>query len=435
MESINDISMEDMLQIAPLLNKLIEGEVGITVSSRERWLGYFHETADKVNIEPGAELPYESITAKCMRENRLVVKKMGSKLLGRCYIGRAIPIHNSGGEILGSIGYLRVIDEQEEVENIVLGRNKIMQKAYREAIKAAQVDVNILLLGETGTGKNLFARLIYRNSSRKDRPFVSVNCSAIPEGLFESEMFGYERGAFTGAKKSGKKGFFELAQTGVIFLDEIGALNINLQAKLLRVIQSKKFLKLGSKKETEVDVRVIAASNQDIEKDVLSNNFRSDLYFRLGSLVIHMPALRERKEDLPILIDRILTRKASEFGKVALTIDPSAYKMLLEYDYPGNIRELENIIQRGVILVDGKTIQKKDLKDAFTQNASHDREDEDEELNNICPIKDLEKQTIFRALTTLKNKKAAANALGISRDTLYRKLKKYGISGSVEGAL
>lgn len=418
--------LENILQIAPLLLKLIEGRVGITITSKDRWLAYVHEDA-QINIKVGNLLPYESVSAKCIRENRLVMQKNSSEVLGSCYVGRAIPVYDPNGEIIGSFGYLKIIDEMEEIDNIIIGRNENMQRIYRQILKAAEADTYVMLLGETGTGKDLFARLIHKHSIRKDKPFVVVNCSAIPESLFESEMFGYEKGAFTGAKDSGKKGLFELANKGIIFLDEIGDLDLNLQAKLLRVLQSRKILRLGANKEIDIDVRVITATHRDLEKNIITNIFRSDLYFRLSSIVVRIPSLRERKEDLPMFIDRILVQKTKQFGKKSFSISANLYKKLLEYDYPGNIRELENIIQRGVIMADGDIIEEADVQDVLHMK-SDDQNGNIGTVEAITPIERVEKQMIIKALKSLKSKKIIAEYLGISRDTLYRKIKKYNVN-------
>jgi len=418
-------ALDNIVKIAPLLLKLIEGRVGITITSKDRWLAYLLNDA-QINTKVGNVLPYESVSAKCIRENRIVIQKNSSEAFGDCYIGRAIPVHDSKEEIIGSFGYFKIIDEQDEIDSIIIGRNENMQRIYRQILKAAEVDTYIMLLGETGTGKDLFARLIHKHSIRKDKPFVVVNCSAIPESLFESEMFGYEKGAFTGAKDSGKKGLFELAHTGILFLDEIGDLDLNLQAKLLRVLQSKKIMRLGANKEIDIDVRVITATHRDLEESIIAKAFRSDLYFRLSSIVVRIPPLRERKEDLPMFIDRILANKTKQFGKKPFSISTNLHKSLLEYDYPGNIRELENIIQRGVIMADGDTIVASDVQDVF-QIKGNGQKNHVVPDEGISPMERVERQMILDALTTLKSKKNIAEYLGISRDTLYRKIKKYNI--------
>jgi transcriptional regulator with PAS, ATPase and Fis domain len=419
--------LECLTKVAPLLQKLIEGEIDVTVTSRDKWLAYCPCGEEKLDIKVGEQVPYESVSGKSMREKRLVVKKMGGELFGHSYVGRAVPVHNDQGELIGSVGYLKITDPREEIENMIIGRNRKMQEVYRQALKAASFETNVLIMGETGTGKDLLAKLIHDKSNRKNQPYVVVNCNAIPETLFESEMFGYEQGAFTGAMRAGKKGFFELAHTGTIFLDEIGDLDFNLQSKLLRVLQTKKFIKLGGKRESDTNVRVIASTNRNLEQMVFENSFRSDLYFRLNSLSITIPSLRERKEDLPLLIDRVLAKKVREFGKRIRTISPSAYKVLLEYEYPGNIRELENIIQRGVILAEGDIINEADLEDAFKNLKSQMAGKELGEPDRVSSLEDMEKRIIARSLSSFPQKKDVAKALGISRDTLYRKMRKFGI--------
>jgi transcriptional regulator with PAS, ATPase and Fis domain len=426
MDISDDRILDILVKSAPYLRKLIEGEIDITVTSLDKWLAYCPCGEEKLNIKVGDQVQVESVSGKCMKENRLVVKRMGGELFGHRYVGRAVPVHNTKGEVIGSIGYLKIIDRQEEIENMVIGRNKKMQLVYRQALKAASVETNVMLIGETGTGKDLLAQLIHEKSSRKSGPFVVVNCTAIPESLFESEMFGYESGAFTGAARVGKMGFFEMAHMGTIYLDEIGDLGLNLQAKLLRVLQSKKITRLGGKKEIEANVRVIASTNRNLEQMVFENSFRSDLYFRLSSLSITIPSLWDRKEDLPLLIDWMLAKKVKEFGKGIRTISPSAYKMLLEYEYPGNVRELENIIQRGVIMTDGDTIDEADLENAFRNLTSRTALSQDPEQVSPSTLEEAERRLIARSLRFFSYKKEVAHALGISRDTLYRKMKKYG---------
>jgi len=431
----DDIILETLVRLGPSLHRLIEGNVGVTITSRDRWLAYFGTAFDKVKIKVGDPLPYESNSAKCMRENRIVIEKK-QRLLGWPYIGRAIPICNSRGEIIGSWGYLRVLDGKEEVKNIIIGRNREMRKIFRDIPKIADADTNVLLMGETGTGKDLLASLIHKYSNRVNKLLLPVNCSAVPAELFESEMFGYEAGAFTGANKAGKKGFFELCNGGTIYLDEIGDLDFSLQSKLLRVLQTKKVFRIGGSEEIDLDIRVISATNQNLEKNVLANKFRRDLYFRLTPIVIHVPPLRKRREDLPLLIDHILRKKSIEFGKKSVTISAKAYKLLLEYDYPGNVRELENIIQRGVILAENNVIRERDLEDAFHLSISSGEGNkkatlttfkEDDDQLDIPSIQDIEKRVIVQALERFRKKKDVASALRISRDTLYRKMQKYGI--------
>jgi transcriptional regulator with PAS, ATPase and Fis domain len=426
MEISDDKILDILVKSAPYLQKLIEGEIDVTVTSLDKWLAYWPCGEEKLNIKVGDQVQIESVSGKCMKENRLVVKKMGDELFGHRYVGRAVPVHNTKGDVIGSVGYLKIIDRQEEIENMVIGRHKKMQQVYRQALKAASVETNVVLIGETGTGKDLLAQLIHEKSARRSGPFVVVNCTAIPETLFESEMFGYESGAFTGATRVGKKGFFEIAHMGTIYLDEIGDLGLNLQAKLLRVLQSKKITRLGGKKEIEANVRVIASTNRNLEQTVFENSFRSDLYFRLSSLSITIPPLRDRKEDLPLLIDWMLAKKVKEFGKGIRTISPSAYKMLLEYEYPGNVRELENIIQRGVIMGDNDTIDEADLENAFRHVNSRTVLNKDTEQTSPSTLEEAERRLIGRSLRFFSNKKDVAHALGISRDTLYRKMKKFG---------
>lgn len=237
----------------------------------------------------------------------------------------------------------------------IIGRSPAMRRLFSLLPKIARAESNVLITGESGTGKELVARAIHRLSPRKDKPFVVVNCAGIPATLLESELFGYRAGAFTGAKYD-KPGLFARAHGGTIFLDEIGDLPPDLQVKLLRVVEYKTFTPLGSSQEVQVDVRIISATNRDLEEEVREGRFREDLYFRLNVLSVHLPPLRERREDIPLLVQHFLEKYSRKMGKSGLGISDYALKALMEYDFPGNVRELENIIERSVALESGPLI-------------------------------------------------------------------------------
>lgn len=313
------------------------------------------------------------------------------------------------------------------LENII-GNSSTINSVKKEALIASKSTSTVLITGESGTGKELFARAIHNHSNRCENPFVAVNCAAIPDNLLESELFGYEEGAFTGAKKGGKLGKFEIANKGTIFLDEIGDMSLHLQAKLLRVLQEKELNKIGAKSNKFIDVRIIAATNKDLEKMVLKGTFREDLYYRLNVIPISLPNLIQRKDDIPDLIDFMIKEYSRKLEKHVTGIDKDVLDVMLEYRWPGNIRELQNIIEYGVNMSIGETItldvipnklKNVELEESVVQN------------DKIRTLEELEKAEIIKALHKYKDykkdKELAAKALGISRATLYRKLEKYKI--------
>ncbi|NJA51622.1 sigma 54-interacting transcriptional regulator, partial [Clostridioides difficile] len=238
-------------------------------------------------------------------------------------------------------------DYRIKLENII-GESVAIRNSKKEALIASKSTSTVLITGESGTGKELFARAIHNHSNRVDNPFIAVNCAAIPDNLLESELFGYEEGAFTGAKKGGKLGMFEVAHKGSIFLDEIGDMSLHLQSKLLRVLQEKELNKIGSKSNVSIDVRIIAATNKDLEKMVQNGTFREDLYYRLNVIPIKLPSLRERKEDIPLIIKHMVKEYSKKLDKNVIDIDSRVVDAMMEYKWPGNIRELQNIIEYSV---------------------------------------------------------------------------------------
>jgi DNA-binding NtrC family response regulator len=326
--------------------------------------------------------------------------------------------------------YLR--DELAEQFNYgeIIGKSKPMQEVYQTLEKVAPTDSSVLIYGESGTGKELIARAIHKLSPRKDKPFIRVNCGALVETLLESELFGHEKGAFTGAMKR-KKGRFELAHQGSIFLDEIGDISAAMQLKLLRVLQEKEFERVGSEETIQVDVRVMAATNKNLSELVQQGKFREDLYYRLHIIPIYLPPLRERNEDIPLLVNHFLKKLTNELNKPLKKISDSAMDKLLSYHWPGNIRELENVIERAVVLCDRKFIDIKDLpllSSATSEKLPPDVLDRFR-LNLNDTLANIEKQLIERAMNeTAGNKSQAAKLLGIQTSLLYYKLEKFGIN-------
>jgi transcriptional regulator with PAS, ATPase and Fis domain len=289
----------------------------------------------------------------------------------------------------------------------------------------AQSKSTVLIEGESGTGKELVAHAIHENSSRREGPFIKVNCAALSEGVLESELFGHVRGAFTGAVSS-KPGRFEMASGGTLFLDEIGEISAAMQVKLLRVLQEEEFERVGGTKTLKVDVRVIAATNRDLKKAIEEGSFRKDLYYRLRVVPLSLPPLRERREDIPLLVSAFLARYNAEFGKNLEGVTQSALDVLLNHSYPGNIRELQNIMEHAVLLSSGRMLDVKDLpRDLWTPPG--ERPFLDSVLSLPQPLKNIEDALIQKALErTNGNMSEAARLLGIGRSTLWRRLREKG---------
>jgi len=308
----------------------------------------------------------------------------------------------------------------------IIGSSEPMQKVFSVMEKVIPNKSNILITGESGTGKGLVAQAIHEAGPRKNNPFIAINCGAIPENLLESELFGHKKGAFTSANED-KKGLITMANTGTLFLDEIGELPQALQVKLLHFLQTKELTPVGDTRVISVEVRIISATNADLTQRVKEGRFREDLYYRLNVIEIRMPSLRERRDDIPVLIKHYLAIAAKEAGKTIKDIDYEAMQALLAYDWPGNIRELRNTIERATVLADGEVITMHDLTDKFRTldiegvSTSSLRQALDE----------FEREYIRRSMTENKgNKEAAANKLGVDLATLYRKLKKLRIETS-----
>jgi two-component system response regulator HydG len=302
----------------------------------------------------------------------------------------------------------------------LIGVAERMQRVYKMIEKVSQHQYPVLILGESGTGKELVARSIHFSGERKTRPFTPVDCSALVPTLIESELFGYVKGAFTGAFQT-KQGLLEAAQGGTLFLDEIGDLPVDLQAKLLRVLQEREVKPVGSTERRRIDVRIIAATNRDLEAAIRNGSFRQDLYFRLNVVQIKLPPLRERKSDIPLLMISFLDKFTDPQGP-ARTISEDAMRRLVAYDWPGNVRELENAIERAVALGSGPIVHVADLPSSLQYPASERAPEKDE----LLPLEEMERRAILRTLReTGGDKLAAARMLGIGKTTLYRKLKQY----------
>ena len=323
----------------------------------------------------------------------------------------------------------QALSERYKYGNII-GKSKPMQGIYEMISKVAQSKASVLITGPSGTGKELIAKAIHYDSPRKNRPFISVNCGALTETLLESELFGHEKGAFTGAL-SMKKGRFELADGGTLFLDEVGDMPPPLQVKLLRVLQEMEFERVGGTKTIKVDVRVLSASNRNIKEVVAEGNFREDLFYRLNVINIEVPSLRERPEDIRLLVNHFIEKYRQDEGKEKIELSPEAWKILYSYRWPGNVRELENIIERAVVLKADRVIGQEDLPPELSEKR------EELEVERFIPpdaplqktLEQIEEKLIRRALDHCDNVQShAAEMLGITKSLIQHKMKKYNIA-------
>ncbi len=305
----------------------------------------------------------------------------------------------------------------------IVGESEAMHEVKKKIRTVSSLDIEVLITGESGTGKELVAHAIHYLSPRKKKPFIAINCGAIPEDLVESELFGYEKGAFTGAVSS-KPGKFELANGGTLFLDEIGELSKNAQVKLLRVLEDHKVERVGSTKTREVDVRIISATNRDLEKEMKEGRFRDDLYYRIKVFTIEIPPLRQRKEDIPFLLNHFLKQYSAELGKDVKKLTPDALRALQAYDFPGNVRELQNILKSAIVNCQTDTISLEDLP-----IESKNKETIDIDIPVGLPLKEVEKAVIIKTLKHFKGDKAkTAKVLNMSLSSLYNKINQWGIS-------
>jgi two-component system, NtrC family, nitrogen regulation response regulator NtrX len=315
-------------------------------------------------------------------------------------------------------------------EHRMVGESPILRKLKDQIRLVAPTNASVLITGENGTGKELVARAIHYQSPRKGAPFVEINCAAIPEELIESELFGHERGAFTGAVAR-KKGKFDLADGGTIFLDEIGDMSLKTQAKVLRILQERKFERVGGTQTVEVDVRVVAATNKLLDEEIRGGNFREDLYYRLNVIPFRVPALRERREDIPLLVDHFLSQFCDREGKERKRVAPEMLEAMQRYDWPGNIRELKNLVERLVIMTSGSVITPAHLPDYFTEplRDGGGRPAVALEANTLREAREeFEKEFILQKLEENGwNVSRTADAIELERSNLYRKMKSYGI--------
>ena len=337
-------------------------------------------------------------------------------------------IKEVSGQIKRAAGSSPLLDIKEPLPSgkTILGRSVRLQNVAKLISKIACTDLPVLILGESGTGKELAATAIHHTSDRAAKPFVAINCAAFPDTLLESELFGFEKGAFTDARTS-KAGRIEEADGGTLFLDEIGDMKPAMQAKMLRVLEEQEFQRLGSNKARKVDIRLISATNRDLRQAIADKGFRADLYYRLNAVSIAMPPLREIPEDIPLLANHFARDFAARFNRESIAVDEEALTALQRYSWPGNVRELANAIRRAVALSEGYTIRIYDLPPHISQEAPPTVEIEVAKSSALL-LDEVEKEHIFKVLEmTDGNRSEAAQILGIHRDTLLRKLKKYGV--------
>jgi two-component system response regulator HydG len=324
--------------------------------------------------------------------------------------------------------------EEEDVRfnyGEIIGESPVMKKVYDTIARVAPGDTSVLIYGETGTGKELLARAVHFHSQRKEWPFIRVNCGALAEGVLESELFGHEKGAFTGAIRR-KKGRFELADKGTLFLDEVGDLPLGIQVKLLRVLQEKEFERVGGEETLKADVRLIAATHRNLQEEVRNGRVREDLFYRLHILPVTLPPLRERREDIPLLAAHFLKRLGRELRKPGLSLADSGLEILLAYDWPGNVRELENVLERAVVLSDGNEIDGSGL--SFITSGLQGTKIAGSTMNLEAVLASVEKRHLENALKASGGVKSkTARLLGIKEGALYYKLEKYKLSKRGDG--
>jgi len=434
---------------------------GVLVTDAEGYVIYFNKPYGQfLGIDPDAMIGKHA--TEVIENTRMhIVAKTGKaeinkahKIKGQNMVVQRIPIKQDGKvvAVYGQVMFKHVSDVgklakelsflqsklkmyEEELLSLraerytfdsILGTNPAILSLKKEAMRAAATSLPVLITGESGTGKEMFAQAIHNASPRRLHPFIRMNCASIPRDLFESELFGYEKGAFTGASPSGKYGKLELANNGTVFLDEIGDMPHDMQPKILRVLEEKEMERIGGAAPVKSDFRLIAASNQPMEKMVNDGRFRKDLFYRINVIHLHIPPLRERRDDIVPIARHLLRGMADNVPFPEIHIHPAAEEILTDYDWPGNIRELINVLSRVTCLLDRDTIQPYDIPFFLRSNHTDTRSAPPTSLDSV--INTAEKDAIVSALASAgNNKTAAAGLLGIHRTHLYKKLKKYGI--------
>lgn len=445
--------LEDLLDTAYYGMAIVDTEGKIVKWNYEKLMGIKEEDVLDKHVEDIIENTRLHIVAKTGQKELFEIQK----IQGRDMITSRVPIIQNG-KIIGAAGTVLFKDVKElrflvqklelledtvhkyrgELKRLhktkysfdnIITQNKKMIYLKEIAKRAAESNSTLLIQGESGTGKELFAHGVHRASLRKHGPFVTINCAAIPKDLLESELFGYDGGAFTGARREGKIGKFELANGGTILLDEIGSMPMEMQAKLLRVLESREFERIGGNKRISIDIRLIASTNENLEKAVEEGKFRQDLYYRLNVIQIEIPPLRDRIEDIPTLAESLLHILAEDISMPKKRLSPETVEVLKNHTWPGNVRELRNVLERAFTLCKDDIIEVEHLPDHLNKYDSKEYEEIEEDsllLKNI--VAKVEKKTIEKAIQESKgNKTMAAKILGIHRTALYKKLEIYGI--------
>jgi PAS domain S-box-containing protein len=428
-----------------ILNALDSVNDGISICDKNGVIIYLNEAAYKIvgaekndilNHAVARISPDKSMLINVLEKKKSIIDvEYFWSFKGKKFhlINSGYPIFDDYGEIVGAIDIFRSIERSRKLANSIAGHQAFFNfediigesDSIKSVINLAKIfsnnDENILIHGETGTGKELFAQSIHNYSNRRNNPFVALNCATLPSELIDSELFGYEEGAFTGAKKGGKSGKFELANGGTLFLDELGEMQIHIQAKLLRVLETMCINRIGSSKPIQVDVRIIAATNRNLEEMVRNGQFRQDLYYRLKVLNLEIPPLRSREEDILLLSNYFLDKLSKKANKLIKHISEEGKSMLLNHTWDGNVRELENIMSRAIYMCDSDTITKDLLIQSGLETKTYDQIQQ-KKLTKLS--KDILSKTLVK---TKGNKREAANLLNISRPTLYKYLKKYNL--------
>ena len=402
-------------------------------------------------LDPNCPIAQTLHSGKPMRNFRFKLCDANNEL-----IANTSPIHGASGKLLGAISLFQDIDEINRLYSVlqkkesdirslkdklhsissakydfddIVGTSPALTKAIKTAREVARTDVTVLIQGESGVGKEMFAHSIHANSRRSRAPFIRINCAAIPDNLIESELFGYEKGAFTGATQQ-KTGMFELANHGTILLDEIGDMSVQVQTRLLRILEEREFYRVGGQRPVQLDIRVIAATNRDLHKAIEEGKFREDLFYRINIFNVDIPPLRERGEDVVLLAQHFLERYARKMDKVIYGITDVGKGLLMNYDWPGNIRELRNVIERATVVCHDDMLSEKELGYLAPEQEIKEVDDK------IIPLNEMEKQAIQRGLalygSSMAGKQQIAKALGISFRTLYNRLKEYQLDGGTE---
>ena len=382
-----------------------------------------------------AHTPVVLMTAFGTIENAVEAMKIGANdfLLKPFSLDHLVAVVNKALEMRNLRAENRQLREELgqrfQLDNII-GRSQPMQEIFSTVMRVAPTRATVLLAGESGVGKDRIARAIHQQSPRKDKPFVKINCTSIPENLMESELFGYEKGAFTGANQT-KPGKFEQADTGTVFLDEIGDVPPAIQVKLLRILQEREFERLGSNKTMKIDVRVIAATNVDLRAALEQGTFREDLYYRLNVVPMNIPPLRDRKEDIPVLAEFFVTKLGKELDSPVRTISRAAVAKLMDYNFPGNVRELENVLERSIVMAEGPELTASDIRLDLAPASRHHAESSNSFLPEGMTLDQYEQQLIKEALKRANgNKSQAARLLGLTRNAFRYRLDQMGMDSS-----